>query len=214
MRKLIAEAVLLGCALISMQALAQEPSLDMFYGSKDFGGGKIGYEYFLNRAGSLTAIDFNYLTRSKRSEHAEYWSNYYGVSLELAYLNGYDYHFADKGTADFGAWWLMLYIADRIYVKDSKTVRPYFDIAGGLGQGSITVEGSEEDELDISGGNLTVLRLDAGTGLEIMLGKNYALDLGISIDGTIGAMQSLFDSADLGLVGAQAKVGLSRWSEK
>jgi len=214
MRKLIAGAVLMGAALISMQALAQEPSLDMFYGSKDFGGAEIGYEYFLNRSGSALAFDFNYLTRSKRSEHAEHWPNYYGVSLELAYLNGYDYHFSGKGTADFDAWWLMLYIAGRIYSQDTKAVRPYFDLAFGLGQGSITVNGSDEDELDINWGNLTVLRLDAGTGLEIMLSRNYALDLGISVDGSFGAIQGLDNSADLGLLGAQAKIGLSRWSEK
>ena len=213
--------MLLGCAifvLFSWRAIAQEeaqeePNLDMFYGSKDFGGAKIGYEYFLSSRGQIDTVNFNYLTKSKRAEHAETWVNYFGVSLEFAYGGGDNYHFPgkDRGTGNYDAYWFLLWLNERLYLQDTKKVRPYFDLAAGLGEGEIFAKGSN---FDTDWTSLNLIRLKVGTGAEIMLSPKLGLDVGVDVNGSLGSMNSLFTQSDLTLVGAEATIGISSWTEK
>lgn len=200
--------------LFSAEVRAQEdPNLDMFYGKKDLGGARIGAEYFLNENVFAGFADFYYLTKSKKSNHAEKWPYYYGVALEGAYAQGKDYHFTGKGESDFNAWWGLLWIEGRIFTQDTGRVRPYFDVGGGIGAGQVIADGPVELDLDFTK-TLNMFRLKAGTGVEIMLSDKYSLDLGVAADGTIGYMGSFFSSSNLTLAGVQATVGISRWSEK
>jgi len=214
MRKVVWLAVLLMASGFSFNLFAQEePSFDLFYGNKDFGGAVLGYEQFLTHFGQVESVNFNYLTRSKRSEHAEVWPNYYGVSLEGAWAGGDKYDFPGKGVADYNAYWLMIWISGRLYANDNKTLRPYFDLAGGLGEGQLRAKG-DEDEVDIDWTSINIVGLKTGAGVEIMLTKKYGLDLGLSVNGRVGTIGSFFEKSDLALAGAQLNLGLSRWTEK
>ena len=172
-----------------------------------------GYEYFLTSRGQLETVNFNYLTKSKRAEHAQTWPNYFGVSMEFAYGGGNDYHFPgkDRGKADYDTYWFALWLQERLYAQDTKKVRPYFNLAGGMGEGQIIAKG---DDFDLGWTSLNLVRLKVGTGAEFMLSPKLGLDVGVDVNGTFGSIGSFFNQSDLAILGAEATIGISKWTEK
>ncbi len=201
--------------LLPMTVLSQEDQgFDAFYGAKDFKGFSVGYNYLATTPGYVGSAEFYYLTRSKKSDQAKFWQNYYGVSLEGAYAQGDDFEF-DQGRADFDAWWGFLWITDRIYYQDTGNVRPYFDFGVGMGTGQFAAKGTEAgNEFEVDWRSLDLVQLRLGAGMEMMLANNYALDLGVSAVGLAGYSARLLDVADLEYAGVPARIGISKWSEK
>jgi len=215
MKKAVARLWVAFFVLMPLTVLAQEEqATDIFYGNKDFKGVSGGYNYLLTSPGYVGSAEFYYLTRSKKSDQAKLWQNYYGVSLEFAYAQGTDFEF-EAGEGDFDAWWGFLWIADRIYYQDDARVRPYVDFGAGLGIGQFTAQGTEQgNEFEIDWRSLDLVQLRLGVGAEFMLADNYALDLGVSGIGMAGYGARLLDVTDLEFAGAQAHIGISKWSEK
>ncbi len=209
MRKTI---LILGLLLIpAFGALAQEAdAFDIFYGPRDLKGGAAGYDYLLNADGFIGTFELYYLTQSKKSAQAKYWPLYYGVSLEGAWGDGSNYRL-DREDVDFNSWWIFLWIDGKIFYQDRGKVRPYIDVAAGLGTGQFTAQG-ENTEIDWRELELGQVRL--GTGIEFMLDDQYALDLGVEATGMIGLSGGVLEATDMVLGGAQAKIGISKWSEK
>lgn len=199
-------------------AVAQEKEgFEPFYGKKDFGGISGAGNILLTTPGYVGSMEFYYLTRSRKSDQATNWQNYYGVSLEFAYAQGSDFEFED-GEGDFDAWWMSLWIADRIFVQDSAKVRPYLDFGAGIGWGQFDAEGEKDDEEDemfeIDWRSMDLIQLRLGLGAEFMLDEKWALDLGVSGVGMAGLGGGLFDPSDLEFAGIQAHLGICRWSER
>jgi len=207
-------ALALGVIFAGNASAQAEPSLDQFYGNKSLGGGNFRYDYFPGVAGRAESGNLYYLTKSKRSADADTWPLYYGVSLEFTSAHGHDYDFPTKGEADFYAWWGLLWVQGRVYEQDIRRARPYFDFGGGLGSGEIATMGPEDDESNLNWSALTVVRFKAGTGVELMLSKGFALDLGVAVNETLGATANIPRRANLNLVSGEFKIGVSRWQER
>jgi|GEM_PF-1801429 opacity protein-like surface antigen len=195
----------------------EDDGFEAFYGKKDFAGVSAGYNYLLTTPGYVGSAEFFYLTQSKKSAQAKNWQNYYGVSLEFAYAQGTDFEF-DDGKGDFDAWWMHLWISDRIYQQDYKKVRPYIDFGAGVGWGQFKGEGNKEDDEDaifeIDWRSMDMVQARVGVGAEFMLDDKWALDLGVSGVGMAGLGKGLQDQADLEFAGAQAHIGISKWTER
>ena len=221
MKKLIVAAVIFAGVVMGGGAWAQEttsrqPNLDMFYGSKDFGGIDAKYRYYATTPGVAEALDFYYLTKSKRSEGIARWTNYYGVDAELGLGEGSKYHFS-KGDASFQSYWFFIWLDDKLFTQDTGKVRPYIDFGGGAGMGQYHTKALKEDnssKLDVDWSDVTYLGARAGGGVEFMLSGAYALDVGLDIDGQFGLGGSLLKQSTLALGGVSVNVGLCKWSEK
>jgi len=209
--------VILGLLLLpAIAAMAQEKDegFDVFYGPRDLKGGAAGYNYLFNADGFIGTFELYYLTQSKKSAQAKYWPLYYGVSLEGAWGDGNNYRL-DHEEVEFNSWWIFLWIDGKIFYQDREKVRPYIDVGAGLGTGQFTAKGLDEDhEVEINWRQLELGQVRLGTGIEFMLDDQYALDLGVEAIGMIGLSGGVLEATDMVLGGAQAKIGISKWSEK